>query len=63
VRPKSFPARFPLLALDRVWAGPCAAVADVRAHRSALALVASDHLPVVARLDPARALADLPVSS
>jgi len=56
--PKSFPARFPLLALDRVWLRPCAALAAVRVHASALARVASDHLPVVAEVDAARVAAD-----
>lgn len=47
----SFPARFPFLSLDRIWAGTgsgqgSAHVGGVRVHRSPLARVASDHLPV-----------------
>ena len=49
---RSFPARFPLLTLDRIWVRPRRALIDVRAQRSPLARVASDHLPVLARLDP-----------
>ncbi len=48
---KSYPASFPLLALDWVWVRPAVALLDVRAHRSPLAAVASDHLPVVGRID------------
>lgn len=48
--PASFPARMPLLGLDRVWTRPAALLLDLRAHRSALSCVASDHLPVVGRV-------------
>lgn len=45
----TFPARFPILALDRIWAGGVeASLTGVRAHRSALARRASDHLPMSA---------------
>ena len=44
---RSFPARCPLLALDRIWARPRGSLRAVHAHRSALARTASDHLPVV----------------
>jgi len=47
----TFPSRRPLLALDRVWTHPGRMLKDVRAHRSALAGVASDHLPLVATLE------------
>ncbi len=43
---RSFPSRWPMLALDRVLVRPAVALAQVHAHRSALARVASDHLPV-----------------
>jgi endonuclease/exonuclease/phosphatase family metal-dependent hydrolase len=43
---RTFPSRRPLLALDRVWVQPRAALTAVHAHRSPLARVASDHLPV-----------------
>ena len=47
--PATFPARRPMLKLDRIWAHPTSALHDVRAHRSVLARVASDDLPLVAR--------------
>ena len=49
----SFPAYFPVLALDRVLAQPPAILERLEAHGSALARQASDHLPVkaVIRLD------------
>src|SRR5581483_3664090 len=45
---RSFPSRWPLLALDRVWVRPRPALLALKAHHSALAAVASDHLPVKA---------------
>jgi len=48
---RSFPASAPMLALDRVWVKPAPALAEVRAHRSALSRVASDHLPVRAVIE------------
>lgn len=48
---RSFPSCLPLLALDRIWMHPVERLVDVRAHRSPAARVASDHLPVVARID------------
>ena len=48
--PASFPARLPLLGLDRIWTRPNALLHSVRVHRSPLACAASDHLPVVARI-------------
>jgi endonuclease/exonuclease/phosphatase family metal-dependent hydrolase len=44
---RSFPARCPLLALDRIWTRPRGSLRAVVAHRSPLARAASDHLPVV----------------
>ena len=46
----SFPARFPFLSLDRIWAGPDGAVSHIRVHRTPLARRASDHLPVRAQI-------------
>jgi len=43
---RSFPSRWPLFALDRVWVRPRGALVAFGAHRSALAARASDHLPV-----------------
>jgi len=45
---RSFPSRWPLFALDRVWVRPRQALLSFGAHRSALAAIASDHLPVKA---------------
>jgi endonuclease/exonuclease/phosphatase family metal-dependent hydrolase len=45
---RSFPSRWPLFALDRVWARPRPALLALKAHRSPLAERASDHLPVKA---------------
>ena len=45
---RSFPSRWPLVALDRVWVRPRHALLALKAHRSPLAEVASDHLPVKA---------------
>jgi len=47
---RSFPAHMPVLALDRIMVSPDAELRDFRAHDSALARQASDHLPVTARL-------------
>lgn len=47
---RSWPARWPLLALDRVWAHPHEALTAVSAARIAGARQASDHLPVLATL-------------
>jgi endonuclease/exonuclease/phosphatase family metal-dependent hydrolase len=43
-----FPSRWPLFALDRVWVRPRPTLLALKAHRSALAECASDHLPVKA---------------
>jgi endonuclease/exonuclease/phosphatase family metal-dependent hydrolase len=45
---RSFPSRWPLFALDRAWVRPRHALLALKAHRSPLAVVASDHLPVKA---------------
>jgi endonuclease/exonuclease/phosphatase family metal-dependent hydrolase len=45
---RSFPSRWPLLALDRVWVRPRHALLAFGVHRSPLAALASDHLPVKA---------------
>ncbi len=55
VRPvASFPARRPILALDRIMGCPATELHEFRSHDTPLARVASDHLPVRAllRLDP-----------
>jgi len=47
----SFPSRLPFLALDRILAHPRDMLTGVEAHHSPLARLASDHLPLRARLD------------
>jgi endonuclease/exonuclease/phosphatase family metal-dependent hydrolase len=44
----TFPAAFPVFALDRIWVNPRAALAKQAAHTSAAARRASDHLPMIA---------------
>ncbi len=51
--PRTYPAFWPLLPLDRICARPGIALSEVRAHTSALARRASDHLPLVAALTDA----------
>lgn len=46
----SFPAYFPVLPLDRILVRPHGLLGPLEAHRTALSRVASDHLPVKARL-------------
>lgn len=53
--PQSFPSRLPMVALDRIIGRPNGLVGTVRAHDSALARAASDHLPLTARVDLAAA--------
>lgn len=48
--PRSFPSAFPILALDRIWASPNEFLVSVKAHKTALSRIASDHLPVYGRL-------------
>ena len=48
--PATFPSRFPLFALDRIWVQPRSLLKTLHVHRSPLARVASDHLPLVATL-------------
>jgi len=55
--PRTFPSRWPLLALDRMQAAPAAMLTAVRAHASPLARRASDHLPLIAELHPPPATA------
>jgi endonuclease/exonuclease/phosphatase family metal-dependent hydrolase len=53
--PRTFPARFPLFALDRIWVHPQEALVCFDAKITAEARVASDHLPVRAELSLTRA--------
>jgi endonuclease/exonuclease/phosphatase family metal-dependent hydrolase len=49
--PATFPSRHPLFALDRLYVSPGSMLKELTVHGSALARLASDHLPVVATLD------------
>ena len=53
--PASFPSRMPVFALDRIFGWPRGVVRDVQVHNTPLARVASDHLPLKARLSLAAA--------
>jgi len=52
--PRTFPSRLPVLALDRIWVRPHDAVIDTTTPRIGAAARASDHLPVLARIEPDR---------
>lgn len=47
---RSFPARFPILPLDRLMVGPVGEITDLATHDTPLARRASDHLPLKGRL-------------
>ncbi len=46
----TFPSGMPVLALDRVWTHPRSLLRNLTVHRTPLARVASDHLPLIANL-------------
>jgi endonuclease/exonuclease/phosphatase family metal-dependent hydrolase len=48
--PRTFPSRLPMFALDRLWVRPRSLLQRLAVHRSPLARIASDHLPLVATL-------------
>ncbi len=48
--PATFPSRWPVLALDRIWIRPRQRLVRVKVHATSLAKVASDHLPLVAHI-------------
>lgn len=49
--PRTFPSGRPVFALDRIWIRPRHRLVHVAVHATALARVASDHLPLVAHID------------
>jgi endonuclease/exonuclease/phosphatase family metal-dependent hydrolase len=49
-RPASFPVRWPIVPLDRIWVSPQHALRRIFAHKTPAARRASDHLPVVAEI-------------
>lgn len=46
--PRTYPSRFPVLRLDRIWVKPQQALTHIAVHRTPTAIVASDHLAVKA---------------
>jgi endonuclease/exonuclease/phosphatase family metal-dependent hydrolase len=50
----SFPARLPLMSLDRIWTLPNECLVKLEVHRTSLSRIASDHLPVVAEIEVER---------
>ncbi|MBR0649678.1 EEP domain-containing protein [Roseomonas terrae] len=53
--PPTFPSRLPILSLDRILCRPTGLLSGLAAHETPLARIASDHLPLTARLDLATA--------
>jgi endonuclease/exonuclease/phosphatase family metal-dependent hydrolase len=49
--PATFPARWPVFALDRIWIRPRHRLVHVQVHASRMAKLASDHLPLIAHID------------
>jgi len=47
---KTFPAKYPFLSLDKIWVSPASSLIAVDVHRSPLARIASDHLPIIAKI-------------
>ena len=47
----TFPSGWPCLALDRIWTHPRSLLKRLAVHRTPLARVASDHLPLVATVE------------
>jgi endonuclease/exonuclease/phosphatase family metal-dependent hydrolase len=60
--PAAFPSLFPMLALTRIWVRPRKAIQSIEVHRSELARIASDHLPVKAHVSLERLWVDERVS-
>lgn len=52
--PRTFPSWWPLLRLDRLWVRPPERLVELVTLRSAATRIASDHLPLVARLEAGR---------
>jgi len=48
--PATFPSRYPLLALDRIWVRPAGRLIAAEVFRGASAQIASDHLPLMAQV-------------
>jgi len=52
--PCTFPSPFPVFALDRIWVRPGEILIRLEVHKTSLARVASDHLPVKALIQLGR---------
>ncbi len=50
-RPATFPALWPVFALDRIWIRPGKVIGNLTVHQSKKARASSDHLPLVADLN------------
>lgn len=48
---RTFPSRWPLFALDRIWISPRHRLLRIEVHDTPLAKKASDHLPLIAHID------------
>lgn len=48
--PATFPSRWPVFSLDRIWIRPHQRLLHVKVHATPLARVASDHLPLIAHV-------------
>lgn len=48
--PLTFPSRYPVFALDRIWISPRRRLVEVEVVTTPLARIASDHLPLIARI-------------
>ncbi|HDP26488.1 MAG TPA: endonuclease [Deltaproteobacteria bacterium] len=48
--PRTYPARFPLFAIDRIWVHPSKSLKTMNPWRTNQARAASDHLPVLAEI-------------
>jgi len=51
--PRTYHSRLPLLRLDRIFVDDGIRPLSVRAHRSAVSVAASDHLPLILEFEPA----------
>jgi endonuclease/exonuclease/phosphatase family metal-dependent hydrolase len=47
---RTFPTRYPLFALDRIWVHPGERLMRVDVHRTRLSRIASDHYPLIAHI-------------
>jgi endonuclease/exonuclease/phosphatase family metal-dependent hydrolase len=48
---RTYPSRYPLLSLDRIWVSPRTSLNSLRVYSTPVARCASDHLPLVATVE------------